>query len=323
MSQLELVELLAQLREIYAVRRVDVPEWIGEALAAAVRVLLGVTLGDGGLSSWQGSGPIGGARVESAIEASHARTRPLRQPEEWGYQRFTNGQSRLVVDAAPPPAISRSVGGCASTLAFELSDGPHRLIVNCGGPAGGAADFPAGLADALRATAAHSTLIIADTNSTATYPDGSLGRGVTEVSVDRQEVEAGSRIEATHDGYARRFGFIHKRQMLLSTDGRELVGEDVLLPTGSRRRVQRQPVAVRFHLAPGTEITQTADGLGALLRIEGGALWQFRCKGGNLSIEESLWVDESGWPRMTQQLVVSAETPAGGTSISWMLRRAG
>ena len=31
--------------------------------------------------------------------------------------------------------------------------------------------------------------------------------------------------------------------------------------------------------------------MGALLRIERGALWQFRCRGGTLSIEESLWVD--------------------------------
>ena len=323
LSQLDYVELLSQLREVYAVRRIAMPEWLDDALAAAVRVLLAIVMGDGGLSSWQGSGPIGAGRVEAVIAASGVRTRPLRQPEEWGYHRFTNGQTRLVIDAAPPPLGGRGAGGCASTLAFELSDGPHRLIVNCGGPAGGAADFPPALADALRATAAHSTLILADTNSTATYPDGSLGRGVGEVAVDRQEIEAGSRIEATHDGYVRRFGFLHKRQIQLSTDGRDLVGEDVLLPAGGRRRARQAPVALRFHLAPGIEVTQTADGLGALLRVEDGPLWQFRCRGASLGVEESLWVDETGWPRMTQQLVVSAEAPAGGVSISWMLRRAG
>lgn len=322
LSQLELIEALSQLAAVYAMRRIDPPPAMKEALDRAVPALQGVVLGDGRLSSWQGSGPIGAARIEDAIKASGVRARPLRQAAEWGYQRLHNGEARIVLDAAPPPVSQLAKGGCASTLAFEMSDGPHRLVVNCGGPAGGMAGFPAGLADALRATAAHSTLILADSNSTATYPDGSLGRGVTEVAVDQRETEAGSRIEASHDGYVKRFGLTHKRQLVLSNDGRELVGEDVLIPSGRRWRVQPQPVTLRFHLAPDVEVTQTADGQGALLRIEDGPLWQFRCRGGSLTVEESLWVDESGWPRMTHQLVIGGEAPAGGASFAWMLRRA-
>jgi len=236
---------------------------------------------------------------------------------------MTGGHTRVIIDAAPPPVQRLARGGAASTLAVELSDGTHRLVVNCGGPGGGSADFPAGLADALRATAAHSTLVIADTNSTATYPDGSLGRGVYEVACDRVETDAGSRLEASHDGYVRRFGFLHKRQLQLAANGRELAGEDLLLPVGRRVRMRSsQPVAVRFHLSPEVEVTQTADGLGAVLRIDGGPLWQFRCKGGTLSVEESLWVDEGGWPRNSRQLVIVTETPAGGASLSWIFRRA-
>ena len=324
LSLLDLVEGLSQLMSVYAMRRLDAPPAIAGALGRAVPALLGITHGDGGLSSWQGNAPIGASRVEAAVRASHIRARPLRQASDWGYQRLTGGQTRVIVDAAPPPVQRLARGGSASTLAFEMSDGAHRLVVNCGGPGGGAADFPAGLADALRATAAHSTLIIADTNSTATYPDGTLGRGVFEVACDRAETDAGSRMEASHDGYVRRFGFLHKRQFQLSANGRELAGEDLLLPVGRRVRMRTtQPVAVRFHLAPEVEVTQTADGLGALLRIEDGPLWQFRCKGGSLTIEESLWVDEGGWPRMSHQLVIGAESPAGGASVSWIFRRAG
>lgn len=323
LSLLELIEGLSQLMGVYAMRRIDPPQGIAAALGRAVPALLGLTHGDGGLSSWQGIVPVSAARVEAAVKASHVRARPLRQAADWGYQRMTGGQTRVIVDAAPPPVQRLAHGGSASTLSFELSDGEHRLVVNCGGPGGGSADFPAGLADALRATAAHSTLVIADTNSTATYPDGSLGRGVYEVACDRMEADNGSRLEASHDGYIRRFGFLHKRQLQLAANGRELAGEDLLLPAGRRVRMRSvQPVAVRFHLAPEVEVTQTADGLGALLRIEGGPLWQFRCKGGTLSVEESLWVDGTGWPRNSRQLVIAAEAPAGGASVSWIFRRA-
>ncbi|WP_298688256.1 heparinase II/III family protein [uncultured Sphingomonas sp.] len=318
----ELVELLAQLIAVYELGRREVPVSIAQALARAVPALLGVTMGDGALSSWQGGGPLSAERVSRAIAATGIRTRPQRQSREWGFQRLAGGATVVVADCAPPPASRLARGGCASTLGFELSDGAHRIVVNCGGdrPWGG---LPRPIAEALRTSAAHSTLILADSNSTAIHADGSLGKGVTLVELDRQEQETASRIEATHDGYVRRFGLKHSRKLVLSADGRELAGDDVLLPAGSRKGHGAIGFALRFHLAPGVEPTATADGLGALLRIDGGPLWQFRCRGGALAIEESISIDGRGRPVTAAQLVVTGETPAGGTSISWALKRAG
>ena len=89
----------------------------------------------------------------------------------------------LVFDAAPPPPPRALAGACASTLAFELSDGPIRLIVNCGGAGAAKGALPPALVHALRTTAAHSTLTLGDRNSTAIHEDGSLGRGVGEVEL--------------------------------------------------------------------------------------------------------------------------------------------
>ncbi|WP_436449841.1 heparinase II/III domain-containing protein, partial [Enterococcus faecium] len=82
-----------------------------------------------------------------------------------------------------------------------------RIIVNCGGARAALAQVPKDLAEALRTTAAHATLTLSDSNSTAILPDGTLGRGVAEVELSRQESDAASRIEASHDGYVRRWGF--------------------------------------------------------------------------------------------------------------------
>lgn len=322
-GQLDAVMLLAMLARVYDARRIEMPPFLGSALHLAVPSLLGVTLGDGGLSSWQGSLPLDRARVEAIVAASDVRTRPQRQARDWGYQRATAGQTVLVMDAAPPPDRRVAKGGCASTLAFELSDAGHRLIVNCGGANAGGAHISPGLANGLRTTAAHSTLVLADSNSTAIHADGTLGRGVSEIALERQENEGNSQIEASHDGYVRRFGLIHKRTLALTGDGRELRGDDALLPARAKQKPMTSAFALRFHLAPGVEATPTADGMGALLRIERGALWQFRCRGGTLSIEESLWVDGGARPHNTLQLVVSGEAPPGGASIGWVLRRAG
>ncbi len=322
-EQLALVETLAQLRSAYIAARREVPDWLGEALAGTVGALLAVTLGDDALSSWQGGNMVRRRRVLAAVEASAVTARALRQARGWGYQRLQCKQSVLVFDAAPPPPPRALSGGCASTLAFEFSDGDDRLIVNCGGEGMAKGALPEALASGLRTTAAHSTLTLADRNSTAIHEDGSLGKGVGAVEMSRDQTAGIARVEATHDGYARRFGLIHERRLVLTPDGRQLTGEDILHPAPKRRRrADPVPFAVRFHLAPAVEVTATADGQGALLRIRGGAVWQFRCRGGQLMVEDSLWIDGQTRPQATLMLAIAGETPADGMTISWEMKRA-
>jgi len=321
MAQLEGITLLAMLRAVYDARREEPPAFLDEAMSRTVPALLGVTHGDGGLGSWQGGGATSPDIVNAIITATGVRTRPLRQARDWGYQRLSAGGTVVLVDAAPPPVSRFADAGCASTGALEVSDGPHRLFVNCGGAALAGAQLPESLAQALRTTAAHSTLTLADSNSTAILADGTLGRGVTEVELHRQEMDSGSRLELSHDGYVRRLGYVHRRLLMLSAEGKEIRGEDMLLPAPRRRKPAAVPYVLRFHLAPGVEPTVTADGQGVLLRLEGGTLWQFRAGGGQLSVEESLWVDGNGRPVPSQQLIVSAEAEPGGSSIGWLLKR--
>ena len=322
-EQLALVETLAQLRSVYIAGRRDVPAWLIEALASSASAMLAVTLGDEALSSWQGGNMATRRRVLAAADGSGTDVRPLRRARGWGYQRLQAKTSVLVFDAAPPPPPRALSGGCASTLAFEFSDGPSRLIVNCGGVGAARGALPAELVFALRTTAAFSTLTLGDRNSTAIHEDGSLGKGVAEVEMSRDETAGIMRVEASHDGYARRYGLIHERRLVLSPDGRQLSGEDRLYAAARRRgRGANAPFAVRFHLAPAVEATTTADGQGALLRVRGGGVWQFRCRGGMLSTEDSLWIDGQARPHATLQLVIVGETPPEGMTISWELKRA-
>lgn len=316
-EQLALVELLAQLRGVYEVRARPPGGAVALALAQAVPVLASATLGDGGLSSWQGGGPASATRVAAALAAVNFRGGARDDARDWGYQKLVCGETQLIMDAAPPPAAALSRGACASTLAFEMSDEGHRLVVNCGGGAGLAPD----LAKGLRTTAAHSTLVLAETNSTAIHPDGSMGRGVTEVALIRAETPDARRIEAAHDGYVKRFGFSHRRRLSLAADGRSLEGEDKLTPEGRKKAAPGTPLALWFHLAPGIETVLTTDGQGALLRPDEGTGWQFRTRAGTLALEDSIWIDGAGRPRPSKALVVTLEAPDTGVTIPWSFRR--
>lgn len=326
LDQLELLELLILLQSVYEVRKLRPADTLNACLARLVPALKGVTLGDGALSVLHGGSMSTPARVERAIELSGIMARPVRNGVNSGYQRLAGGKTVLVLDAGPPPVARASSSAHAGTLAFELSDGPHRLIVNCGGARGLPQPMPDELAGLLRMTAAHSTLVLADTNSTRIREDGTLGRGIEEVVAHRHESEEGTWIDVAHDGYMRRFGLEHRRRVYLSGDGSDLRGEDTLAPAKRSRRLfgrgQATRFDVRFHLGAGVEATPTADGQGALLKLPDGRVWAFKARGGSFSIDDSLWVDGEGRPRPTHQLVISGEAPAGGASVNWSLKRA-
>src|SRR5207248_9100305 len=66
--------------------------------------------------------------------------------------------------------------------------------------------FPTRRSSDLRASAAHSVLVVGDTNAVEIQAGGSLGRAPASVRCERAEESGHQWIAATHDGYRQRFG---------------------------------------------------------------------------------------------------------------------
>ena len=328
LGQAEAIALLTKLRACYQATRRDPPLALESILGLLVPPLLALTHGDGSLGSWQGAWALDASELAALVAASGVRTRPLRDVRQWGYQRVAAHKTILQFDAAPPPLARHARTGSASTLAFELSQGSQRIIVNCGGAACAGGLIPARLEQGLRATAAHSTLALDDANSTAILIGGKLGVGVTEVEVDRRSLSgdksgSATRLEASHDGYAARYGLAHRRILILRDDGTELRGEDLLIPTGGKGKRGKVGFAIRFHIGPGIELGLSEDGQGVGMALPDGSYWQFRVGGGSVTIEESLWADGQGRPQPAQQLVLQGLVSRGGGNFAWLLKKMG
>lgn len=328
LAQMEAIALLVRLSACYRAVRSEPPQAVQGTLALLVPPLLALTHGDGSLGSWQGAWAVAADEVARLIEASGVRTRPLRDVRQWGYQRAVAQKTVLQFDAAPPPMAKHARAGCASTLAFELSHAGQRIVVNCGGAAAAGGLIPARLEQGLRATAAHSTLVLDDANSTAVLINGRIGSGVGEVELDRRALQGdrksgATRIEASHDGYAARYGLNHRRILILRDDGTELRGEDLLVPTRGKGAKGKVAFAIRFHLGPGIEVGLSPDGQGVGLALPDGSYWQFRVGGGDVAVEESLWADGNARPIAIQQIVVQGLVSRGGGNFAWLLKRMG
>lgn len=327
-AQMEAIALLVRLRACYQAVRREPPQALTTIMALLVPPLLALTHGDGSLGSWQGGWAVDGGAVAALISATGVRTRPLRDVRQWGYQRVAARKGILQFDAAPPPLAKHARSGCASTLAFEFSHAGQRLIVNCGGAAAAGGLMPIRLEQGLRATAAHSTLVLDDANSTAILINGKIGTGVSEVEIDRriltgEKLAGATRLEASHNGYVSRFGLTHQRILILRDDGTELRGEDLLVPAGKKGKNGKVGFAIRFHLGSGVEVGLSEDGHGAGLALPDGSYWQFRAGGGQVSVEESIWADGHGRPQSIQQIVVSGLVSRGGGNFAWLLKKMG
>ncbi len=328
LGQIEVISLLVRLRACYQAVRRDPPQALETIMGLLVPPLLALTHGDGALGSWQGAWAVDAADLSALVAATGVRTRPLRDVRQWGYQRVVAQKGILQFDAAPPPLAKHARTGCASTLAFEFSHAGQRIVVNCGGSGCAGGLMPVRLDQGLRATAAHSTLVLDDANSTAILINGKIGSGVSEVEIDRRtlvgdKLAGATRLEASHNGYAGRYGLTHRRILILRDDGTELRGEDLLVPSGGKGKNGKVGFAIRFHLGPGVEVGLSEDGQGAGLALADGSYWQFRAGGGQVTIEESIWADGQGRPQPIQQIVVSGLVSRGGGNFAWLLKKMG
>ena len=206
----------------------------------------------------------------------------------------------------------------AGVLAFEMSAGKHRLIVNCGASPG---DKKWGAA--LKATAAHSTLVIDDRNAVALDVDGLPTGRPGSVTADRRQDGSAVWVDLEQDGYLATHGLLHRRRLYLSPDGADVRGEDVLTYNGEPGETPKEAV-IRFHLHPKVSATILQKGSAALLRPPTGGGWRLISDGG-VALEDSIYFGAGGSAQRTSQIVVRRSLEdvrsSGELKIRWAIRR--
>ena len=285
-------------------------------------------LGDGGLAVFNGGGEGDKQLTAALLERDDVQGRPFGHAPHSAYQRLTGGRTLVLLDVGAPPPQIYSAGAHAGCLSFEMSAGGQRLVVNCGAAANEDVEWNG----ALRATAAHSTVTLANRSSAAVLAPGLLRRALGPrliaeqgaVLTRRNEGTQGLLIEASHDYYVPRFGIEHRRRLALSPKGLLLTGTDQLVPAGSKSRKRRRicPFAIRFHIHPDVRLSLAHGGGSVILKLPNGEGWRFRCSEGALSIEESVYLG-GGSLRRCEQLVIGAQLRDEKVEIAWLFEQIG
>ena len=307
-TQLHYLRHLLDVRDALAVAQVPAPPELNHAIAHMVPALRSLRYGDGGLALFHGSSTGNPLIIEQTLDRAKIRSRGGKSLPHLGFERLQAGRCLLLCDAGMSPARGLDRYAHAGLLSFEFSHARERLIVNCGG-----GPFVGDWRLALAATAAHSTVTIADTNAAEVLRQGGLGHRPRQVTARSYELDGVYTIEATHDGYRESCGLVHERKLSLAGDGAWLAGRDLLRGSGSF------PFAVRFHLHPKVQCGVVKGGQAVLLRTASGQGWQLQSESGAVNLEPSLYCGD-GAPRRTQQIVIHGRS-GNDSGVAWKLVR--
>jgi len=327
-SPLALIELLADLlplRHTYANQAEAPPDALISAVERMLPALRFFRHQDGALALFNGMGATVQDRIAAILHHDDTAGQPLANAPYSGYQRLAMGGTTVIADTGAPPPAEVSHRAHAGCLAFEMSSGRQRIVVNCGiDEFGDDAFLPLA-----RATAAHSTATVNDTSQArfaiAPRLAGLIGTpligGPRAVAVRRADSDGVQGFVASHDGYLARFALVHERELALSGAGNILEGTDRLLRAGNGRAAgtRDDAVAIRFHVHPAVGIFRDRQER-IVLKSPSGELWVFTCAEVAAAVEDSIFFAGIGGPQKSRQLVLSFRV-SGHAEINWRFAR--
>jgi uncharacterized heparinase superfamily protein len=326
---LELITDLLPLRQAYLSRGLEPPVELVRAIDRMMPMLRLFRHGDGSLALFHGMGETATDLVATLLAYDEVRAKPMLHAPYGGYERLEQGETVVITDMGGPPPVPWSGETHASALAFELSSGMNRIVVNCGVPKSASED----MRQMVRATAAHSTLTIGDQSSCRFAASQWLSsqqiaiEGPSPFHARRSATgDSGMEAIAQHDGYQSQFGLIHERRLWLDSTGHRLAGADRLIrEAGVHSQTNpfagEPPLAVlRFHLHPVVRASRVADGRTIMLILPHGEAWSFETNAPIVTLEESVFFSAPDGGKRTYQIVVPFQA-VPSTSVTWTFSR--
>ena len=216
-----------------------------------------------------------------------------------GYLRRQRGRATAWLDLAPIGPDYLPGHAHADTLSFELQLDGQDLIVNRGTSIYG----DGARRQWERGTAAHSTVMRADENSSETWAGFRVGRRARIV----ERVIEPERVSAAHNGYAHHAGApLHRRQW-------------TWLPQGLRVEDQLPgPAVARYPLAPGLSAQAEAEPGHWTIRQGGQLLARLSVEqGGAITLEDSQHAVGFGLLAAAQTLVLPLREGRAAVRLEW------
>jgi len=227
------------------------------------------------------------------------------------------------IDCGNPPQNIFAKHYQAGCLAFELISNKQKVICNLGY---GKYLSPK-LTSISRSTAAHSTLYINDTSSCIFEKNPSInkiyGNSLIHkhrvIKKDYKEDKDYYSISATHNGYEKKFGYVHTRTIKISKKEDKIFGYDELKKT--KKYINLINYSIRFHVYPDTKIVKTIAGNSILISLSNGEGWSLLSETNSFEIEKNIFFGNKSKIMNNESISMSGKINKEIVSIKWIIER--
>jgi uncharacterized heparinase superfamily protein len=309
--QAELVADLLALEDAFRQSHTPCPRALEDTIARMLTMLRLWHTGAGRLAAFNGAGLEAPAGILAILAGEDAKSDARLSARDTGFERLEAGDTILIADCGTLPPLAFTEFAHNGAAAFEFASGGVPIVVNCGrSPANDAQSR------VFRAAAAHSTLSFVGAPQRIATTDALAARlAPAEILARREDAQGGAFLEISRElaDYGRR----HTRRLFLDAAGADLRGEDKIEAAAG---ASAAPYRLRFHLHPS--IQAELEGSHVELRTGEGEAWQFRCRGGDLALTDSIFNGPAG-AVPTKQIVIRGEAGGEPVAVSWAFRRIG
>ena len=303
---------LIEIRNIYLFFNIEPSQILKNNILAMTSVLKTYQHSDTSLPLFNGCNNNYSKVIESVFEKEQfVKTKDLIKFKN-GIVIFKDSKKILFFDVVQPSDLEFHKNLSAGTLGIEISSHGEKIITNCGGSEIGGKN-PA----YLKYSAAHSTIILDNTNISEIKEGGFNRNFVKKVNFESSEDENLKTLSGTHDGYLISHKKICKRTLFVSKKKELLKGEDTIISTKSI--VEKNVYHLRFHLMPEISTTITENKKNIIIKTRKNNIWMFRSNK-EMIIERSIFVRDD-IATETTQIVISGITSSLNTKVEWSLEK--
>ncbi len=232
-----------------------------------------------------------------------------------GYIILRNKKICLTMDAGPSPNSFFSKDYQSGALSFEIISNGKKLISNCGYHS----EANIKLNHLSRSTAAQNTLVIDDNSSCKlTNSDKSffVAKGLKITKKETVFEKNYWKINASHDGYQKKYNTIHERNIEFYPEEETFVGCDKIL----KKINKNYKFDIRFHVEPSVKLMKTQDGKSILIELEDEG-WKFTCDNYDINIDNGLYFGNKNSYIDNQNIFISGISNNQTEDIKWQIKK--
>ena len=125
------------------------------------------------------------------------------------------------------------------------------------------------------------------------------------------------KVSASHDGYLKKFGLIHEREIEFYPEEIKFIGFDKILRKNPSKEIKFD---IRFHLNPSSKIMKTQDNKSILIELEEEG-WKFSCDKYDINIDNSLYLGNKNSIKANQNIFISGINNEKEQIIKWEISK--